>query len=171
MVQQLEVLCYYYKRHKNLWWHLCWQSLSQRSSNVTNFFYRFSTACDVVEKQGGTSIKPGLFWETWDALIIIDMLNTKEKGRARGAEVMEVEACLFINNLSGDCHGEFKCSLTDVYASGEDSYWEPLGMQCHGHPRWSSPLMMAARITTNRKLKVRKWHLYRRASAHVLSWE
>ena len=94
----------------------CIDSPPQRMMSLS----KFSAACKVVEQQGGTFIEPGLLQAKWIALSIIDASDAKKKAKARN--IMSGEKVrLFINNLSGECHGKFKRSLANAHASRANS--------------------------------------------------
>ena len=69
--------------------------------------------------KGGTFCNPAQ--AKWATLGINDVSDANNKAKAGVIMVGEVKAFLSINNLSVECHGEFKRSLANAYTSGADS--------------------------------------------------
>ena len=100
----------------------------------TNFCYKFSTTCEMVEQQRGTFIKPELLIAKWVSLNITVVMNADNEAEARNVVSEEVKACLFINYLSREHHWKCKRLLANAMPVELTPTSLPLGMPCPKPP-------------------------------------
>ena len=131
LIKATKSLCYKYEGHRHPVMALVRAksrvfTLFQGSMYDANFMECFNAQCAVVEQQGGQFSEAGLVTkkmldkgtDTTDAVAVAAVM---------GEISSSVKACLFINNLNQERHGEFKRGLANSYASGADNYPKDVG--------------------------------------------
>ena len=88
------------------------------------FAERFNSVVSIVEKQGGQFSEMGLITQkmSTDDTDTTDVTAMTTLSAAETAGASSVKACLFVNNLNYNTHGEYKRSLVNVYSDGIDHY-------------------------------------------------